>query len=229
MSARYDGKRVLVTCADKYMGPAIAAAFVAEGAAVVTDTDPLQSNDAVAGLLARAGEIDILIANFATGPFRSSVGEIDDEKWHLLFDSLVHPLMRVVRAVSPAWIERRHGKVVAVTSATPMRGADVPGNSAYASARGAQNAFVRAAGLELAAHNIQFNAIGQNFVKNEPYYTAELIDSEAFQRDVIPNIPTRKVADAEETAELALYLASDKCTHMVGQVIPWAGGWVTST
>lgn len=142
---------------------------------------------------------------------------------------MVHPLMRVIRAVSPAWIERKRGKIVAITSATPMRGAGVPGNSAYASARGAQNAFVRAVGLELARHNIQLNAIGQNFVKNDPYYLDEVIESEAFQRDVIPNIPTRKVADAEETTELTLYLASDKCTHMVGQVIPWAGGWVTST
>ena len=68
----------------------------------------------------------------------------------------------------------------------------------------------------------------QNFVKNEPYYPDALIESDDFQRAVIPNIPTGKVADAEETAELALYLASDRCTHMVGQVIPWAGGWVTS-
>jgi 2-keto-3-deoxy-L-fuconate dehydrogenase len=42
-------------------------------------------------------------------------------------------------------------------------------------------------------------------------------------------VPTKKVAEAEETAELALYLASERCTHMVGQVIPFAGGWATTT
>jgi 2-keto-3-deoxy-L-fuconate dehydrogenase len=238
MARRYDGKRVLVTCVGKYMGRPIADGFVAEGAEVIRDDDPLFSNEAVAALLKRAGDIDIVIANFSEDTFRSPVGEIDDANWHALFDAMVHPLMRIVRTISPAWIKRKRGKIIAVTSAAPLRGVPgnmaaalpgVPGNSAYCAARGAQNAFVRSAGLELAPNNIQMNAIAQNFVRNEPYYPDELIESDDFQRQVIPNIPTGKVADAEETAELALYLASDKCTHMVGQVIPWAGGWVTST
>jgi len=42
-------------------------------------------------------------------------------------------------------------------------------------------------------------------------------------------VPTKKVADGAETAELALSLASDLCTHLVGQVIPFSGGWATTT
>ena len=228
MPGRYENKRVLVTCVDKYMGRPIADAFAAEGAAVFEDSDPLVTNEAVDALLSRVGEIDILVANFAEDPFRTRVGQIKDDEWHQLFDAMVHPLMRVVRAVSPAWMERKRGKVVAVTSAAPLRGG-LPGTSGYCAARGAQNAFIRSAGLELAPYNIQVNAIAQNYIRNERYFPDELIESEVFQQKVIPTIPTGKVADAEETAELALYLASDKCTHMVGQVIPWAGGWVTST
>jgi 2-keto-3-deoxy-L-fuconate dehydrogenase len=228
MAGRYDGKRVLVTCVDRYMGRPIADAFLAEGAEVIEDTDLLSTNEAVTALLERAGEIDILVANFAEDPHRTRIGQFDDDDWHALFDVMVHPLMRIVRALAPGWIERKRGKVVAVTSAAPLR-ADVPGTSGYCAARGAQNAFIRAVGLELAQHNIQVNAIAQNFIKNERYYPDDLIQSEVFQRKVIPTIPTRNIADAEETAELALYMASDKCTHMVGQVIPWAGGWVTST
>ena len=228
MPGRYENKRVLVTCVDKYMGRPIADAFKAEGAVVIEDADPLLSNADVDALLKRTGEFDILIANFAEDPHRTRVAQIKDDDWHALFDAMVHPLMRIVRAVAPAWIERKRGKVVAVTSAAPLR-ADLPGTSGYCAARGAQNAFIRAVGLELAPHNIQVNAIAQNFIKNERYYPDSVIQSEVFQQKVIPTIPTRNVADAEETAELALYLASGKCTHMVGQVIPWAGGWVTST
>ena len=106
---------------------------------------------------------------------------------------------------------------------------DRQGRQQRTAARGAQNAFVRSVGLELAPYNIQVNAIAQNYIRNERYFPDDLIQSDVFRQKVLPTIPTGKVADPEETAELALYLASDKCTHMVGQVIPWAGGWVTST
>jgi 2-keto-3-deoxy-L-fuconate dehydrogenase len=228
MAGRYTDKRVLVTCVDKYMGRPIADAFIAEGAEVVEDNDPLATTEAAEALVQRAGEIDILIANFAEDPFRTRIGQVKDDEWHALFDAMVHPLMRIVRAVAPAWIARERGKVIAVTSAAPLRGG-LPGTSGYCAARGAQNAFVRSVGLELAPYNIQVNAIAQNYIRNERYFPDDLIQSDVFRQKVLPTIPTGKVADPEETAELALYLASDKCTHMVGQVIPWAGGWVTST
>ncbi len=122
-------------------------------------------------------------------------------------------------------VAQGHGKIVAVTSASSLRG--IPGYSVYSSARGAQNAFVQAVGQELAAQNVQFNAIAQSFVKNERYFPTEFIESEEFKTQWLPQIPTGKLAEPEETAELTLYLASSKNTHMVGQVIPWAGGWVS--
>jgi 2-keto-3-deoxy-L-fuconate dehydrogenase len=227
MNGRYVGKRVLVTCLEKYMGQVMADAFGAEGAEVITDNGELVTTAEVEELQRRAGHIDILIANFAEDPYRMPVADIEDEAWQNMFEKLVHPLMRVVRAFTPAMVERGSGKVIAITSAAPLRG--IPKASAYCAARGAQNAFVRAVGLELAPHNVQANAIAQNFVKNERYYPDWYIESDKFKENILPTVPSAKVAEPEETAELALYLASDKCTHMVGQVIPWAGGWVTST
>ncbi|GAA5315425.1 MAG: SDR family oxidoreductase [Candidatus Pelagadaptatus aseana] len=227
MSDRFSGKRVLVTCVDRYMGQPIADAFIAEGAEVFTDTSALTTQAQINDLLQRVGEIDVLVANFAEDPNPQSVVAIGDEEIETLFSGMVTPLMRIVRSVVPAFIEQGHGKIVAMTSAAPLRG--IAGYSAYCAARGAQNAFVRAVGLEVAAQNIQFNAIAQNFVKNERYFPDEFIESDFFKEKFLPQIPTGKVAEAEETGELALYLASEKCTHMVGQVIPWAGGWSTTT
>ena len=82
-------------------------------------------------------------------------------------------------------------------------------------------------GLELARANIQVNAIAQNYINNNTYYPDDLLDDAKFIDHVKRNVPTNKVGAAEETAELAAYLASDQCQHMVGQVIPLAGGWVT--
>jgi 2-keto-3-deoxy-L-fuconate dehydrogenase len=225
MNARLQDRRILVTQADRYMGPAIVTLFRDEGAEVLEDVDPLTEPGACDDLIARVGELDVLVANLAHPPRAASVAKIADDEWHALFDHLVHPLMKLLRAVAPAMIARGSGKVVAITSAAPLRG--IPNASGYCAARGAQNAFVRAAGIELAPHNVQFNAVGQNYVRNPTYYPEDLLDDPRFAKHLARHVPSQRVAEGWESAELALFLASDKSDFMVGQVIPFAGGWVT--
>jgi 2-keto-3-deoxy-L-fuconate dehydrogenase len=224
---RYTNKKVLVTTSNRYMGPDIAARFEEEGAEVIRSDNRLLDQQSVDELVASVGEIDILVANFAEPPRTASVEKISDEDWFILFDTLVHPLMRTVRGFAGGMKERKSGKIIAVTSAAPLRG--IPNAAGYCSARGAQNAFVRAVGLELAKSNVQFNAIAQNYISNDTYYPDDFVANEKFKVHLKDFVPTKKVADGVETAELALYLASDRCTHLVGQVIPFAGGWTTTT
>ncbi len=221
------GRRVLVTQAREYMGPAIVARFREAGASVVADDSDLRELDAAARIVASAEPLDVLVANLAEPPRQATVDRIEDADWDRLFQRLVHPLMRLVRAAAPGMVERGHGKMVAVTSAAPLRG--IPKASAYCAARGAQNAFVRAVGLELAPRNVQVNAIAQNYVENDTYYPAELLASERFRGHLERNVPSKRVAKGHETAELALFLASAASDFMVGQVVPFAGGWVTTT
>jgi 2-keto-3-deoxy-L-fuconate dehydrogenase len=225
MGERLLHQRVLVTQAHEYMGPAVVELFRSEGAEVIADTTDLRAPGACERAVAQAGEVSALIANLAHLPLPAPVGDVKDADWHALFEALVHPLMRLVRAAAPAMIARRRGKIVAVTSAAPLRG--IPNTSAYCAARGAQNAFVRAVGLELAPHNVQFNAVAQNYVRNDTYYPKELISTERFQRHLAKNVPAMRVAEGWESAELALFLASDKSDFLCGEVIPFAGGWVT--
>jgi 2-keto-3-deoxy-L-fuconate dehydrogenase len=225
MSDRLRNQRVLVTQAGEYMGPAIIELFRAEGAEVIGDSSDLRQPGACERAVAAAGELSVLIANLAHLPMPAPIADVRDESWHGLFDALVHPLMRLTRAVAPGMVARRRGKIVAITSAAPLRG--IANTSAYCAARGAQNAFVRAVGLELAPHNVQVNAVAQNYVKNDTYFPKDLIASERFQRHLERNVPQKRVAEPWESAELVLFLASDRSDFMAGQVIPFAGGWVS--
>lgn len=228
MPDRLAGKRVLVTSAEAYMGPPIVELFAAEGADVVASTDDLTEAGASERVIEQAGAIDILVANLAeVGERMDFLPGVRDEDWFGFFDRLVHPLMRLTRAALPAMVERRSGKIVAITSAAPLRG--IAGASAYCAARGAQNAFVRAAGLEVARHNVQVNAIAQNYVENVTYYTEEMLADAELMKKMLKVIPAKRLGKGLETAELALFLASDKSDFIVGQVMPFAGGWVTST
>ena len=218
-------RTALISAADTYMGPAIAEKFKSLGIKVVSGSSKSCSQQDIESLVNDAGQIDILVANLALPPHSTPVQEILNEDWQALFDVLVHPLMYLVRAVTPQMLERQAGKIIAVTSAAPLKG--IPNNAAYCAARGAQNGFVKAVGMELARNNIQVNGIAQNYINNDTYYPDDLLQNDKFLDHVRKNVPTNKVGDASETAELAAYLASENCNHVVGQIIPLAGGWVS--
>jgi len=220
-------RKVLVTQSDDYMGPALAERFGEAGAEVIAVPGRITAKSAVDALVAACPEPDVVVANLAAGPSPHVVGEIEDAEWDELFDVMVRPLMWIVRAFAPGMTERGAGKIVAMTSAAPLRG--IPATSAYCAARGAQNAFVRAAGLELARGNVQLNAVAQNYVHNEAYYPDALVATERFQKSLARNVPTQRLAHAHESADLALFLASPKSDFIVGQVVPFAGGWTTTT
>ena len=218
-------RTALITCVDRYMGAAVRDKFEQLGLKVVADHGPVTTQHDCEKLVASVKQLDILVVNLAEPPMTAPVQAIDNADWDKLFDALVHPLMYLVRAVTPHMLARKSGKIIAVTSAAPLRG--IANNSAYCAARGAQNAFIKAVGLELARSNIQVNAIAQNYINNNTYYPDDLLDNAKFLDHVKRNVPTNKIGTPEETAELAAYLASEQCTHMVGQVIPLAGGWTT--
>ncbi|HAG73333.1 MAG TPA: short-chain dehydrogenase [Gammaproteobacteria bacterium] len=207
------------------MGGVIKDKFESLGINVITGGYPMESQESVEALIASAGEIDILVANLAEPPMTGPVQNIQNDDWQKLFDSLVNPLMYLVRAITPQMVERGSGKIIGVTSAAPLKG--IANNAAYCAARGAQNAFLKAVGLELARNNVQVNAIAQNYINNDTYYPDEFLGNAKFLDHVKRNVPTNKIGAAQETAELAAYLASEKCNHMVAQVIPLSGGWVT--
>lgn len=224
MSRRLADKRILITSASSYMGPAIAELFAAEGADLITDDSPLMGPDDASELIERAGDIDILIANLDTPASNARVAAIEDDDWLLGFDAMVHPLMRLVRAATPGMVERGGGSVVAITSSSPLRRMS-PQAVPYVTARAAQNAFVRSAGHQLAKQGIRLNAVAQNFVANDVYYPTEVLANEKFQARLATEVPAARIGEPHETAELALFLASGSSSFIFGQIISQDGGW----
>ncbi|MDH5228275.1 MAG: SDR family NAD(P)-dependent oxidoreductase, partial [Gammaproteobacteria bacterium] len=115
------GKRVLITQADEFMGPALCEVFASAGAEVIADTSSLVEPGAPAELIAGAGRIDVLVANLALAAPATRVNDVTDAEWRDVFAQLVDPLPRLVRAVLPQMIERRAGKVLVMGSAAALR------------------------------------------------------------------------------------------------------------
>lgn len=74
---------------------------------------------------------------------------------------------------------------------------------------------------------MQINAIGQNFVYGG--YPENAMEKPRIRNLVERDVPARRIAEGWEQAELVLFLASQNSNFICGQVVPFAGGWVTST
>ena len=224
MARRLEGKRVVITQASTFMGPAITEVFSEEGAIVVADDSDLTQAEAAQNLIDDAGHIDVLIVNLAGVNPKTSVTDTTDENWSEMFDVMVHPLHRLVRAVMPQMIERRRGKIIIMGSVSARRG--MSNWSAYSAARGAQLAYVQAVGVEVASKNVQVNALAQGFVENPSYFSPEYIETAEF-KERLKSVPAGRLATAREDALFVLFLAGDESDFFVGQVFPFAGGWAT--
>ena len=247
------GKVALITNVSHFMGPAITEEFCREGASVALhDRDEaamkpfaliaerlgrdvlLLSGDlsrsaeadaAVEAVVARFGRLDILVNNNAHPPSGSPVERISDEAWRemqaRLLDEPFYCLRAALRVMRPA----RRGKIINMSSAAAFPG--LANYAAYTAARAGVNGLTRAVGREVARDGVQVNAIAQNYVENPTYFPPALTADPVKLERMVRNIPAGRLARSEESARLAVYLASDDADFFVGQVIPFAGGWVT--
>jgi 2-keto-3-deoxy-L-fuconate dehydrogenase len=249
---RLTGKVTLITNVSTFMGPACAEEFAKEGAvlalhertearaqpalgvarahgreAVVVTGDltvPGEATRVVRAVVARFGRLDILLNNSSHPPGGGPVEETSDETWRSMMAHLLDEPFYCLRAALHAMKRQGHGKIVNFSSAAALPG--LPNYAAYSAGRAGVNGLTKAVGREVARHGIQVNAIAQNFVENPTYFGADLVADPVKLARVVKNVPAGRLARAEESARLAVFLASAEADFFCGQVVPFAGGWV---
>ena len=219
------GKRILVTQANEFMGPAFCEVFTEQGADVVKSCEELSTAAAVEQVVSSAGPIDVLVANLSILAPSTPSSDVGEEEWQSVFAALVDPLPRLIKAVVPLFARRGGGKILVIGSASALRG--MKRASTYSAARGAQLAYVQAVGVELAPQNIQVNAIAQNLVDNPTHFPATVQANPKFQERLAREVPLGRLVMAREDALFAAYLCSEAANCFVGQVFPVSGGWAT--
>lgn len=236
---------VVVTNARHFVGPGSAKVLAGYGARVICHdeafSDPnnrsvfetefprtiavtaQEPEDVISDALSAQGRIDVLISNDAYPAVRAPVDEADPDEMRRAMEALVVWPYRLIGAVVPLMKDAGAGKIIMVTSAAPIRG--LANYSMYATGRGAGNAMVKSLSVELAAANIQVNAIAPNYIENPTYFPPELTENAAAMKKMLSNIPAKRLGQPEEVAELIAFFASDKCGFVTGHVVPISGGW----
>ena len=217
------GRRVLITQADVFMGPALTSVFAELGAEVVGDVRPKLGAAECTSLVAASGSIDTLLVHLAVAAPTTRAVDADEHEWRDVFAHLVDPMPPLVQAVLPQMIARGAGRILVIGSASTLRG--MKRASTYSAARGAQLAYAQALGVELAPFGIRVNAIAQNFVDNPTYFPPDVQADPRFRERLLREVPLGRLVSAREDAMFAAYLCSDAADCFVGQVFPVSGGW----
>ncbi len=247
------GKIALITNVSEFMGPAITEEFCREGAAVALHdrdeaaakplaaiaaglgrdalvlggdlTRPAEADRVVDAVVARFGRLDILVNNSANPPTSSPTEHVTDTQWRDMMSRLLDEPFYCLRAALRVMRPAKRGKIINMSSAAAFPG--LANYAAYSAARAGVNGLTRAVGREVARDGIQVNAIAQNYVENPTYFPPSLTSDPQKLARMVKNIPAGRLARSEESARLAVYLASEDADFFVGQVVPFSGGWVT--
>ncbi len=187
----------------------------------VTDPDAVRMG--VAGILDRWGRVDSVFSN-AGNQNRKPFLDYRPEEWQSLWHTHVNGAFNVCQAVLPAMVERRHGRIILMSSVAAFgsRGTISP----YATAKGGLAAMTRALAVEYGPHGITSNAIAPGFVATE--FTTAMQRNEAFQRYIETDVPARRWGVPDDIAGLAVFLAGPAGQFINGQVIPVDGGLLAS-
>jgi NAD(P)-dependent dehydrogenase (short-subunit alcohol dehydrogenase family) len=161
------------------------------------------------------GRVDILCNNAGASSALRPFAEMTEEDWQ--FDVGVNLIgqMRVARAVLPHMMERHYGRIINTSG-----GQGIPGISVYGAAKGGIVQFTRALAKEVARYGVIVNAVGPGLGQTGLVWRAprEMLEDE------INTSPLGRLCTPEDVAPVVAFLASDRCSYMVGQLVQLGAG-----
>jgi len=242
------GKVALVTGGTSGLGRAIATALLGEGAEVhvadinlssaqnvpefavanarlismdVGDAEGVQH--VVDAIAADRGRIDILVNCAGILKTRTLV-ESTIADWDDVAKVNLSGVYYCSKAVLPAMIAQRYGKIINIASVSSAKGGGQFGNVLYGTTKAGVVAFTQGFARELGPYGINVNAISPGVIEGTPM-TAGLMTAEVRQR-IVDAVPLRRLIQPAEVARTALFLASDVSRGVTGHTLVVDAGFL---
>jgi len=233
------GKVAVITGSSRGIGLATAQLFSDEGAHVVMNgrkrdaldeavamtggaigvdgsvADPAVAEAMVAAALKHFGRVDIAVANAAAPNRPASVTDMGDDQWERALKANLSGAFYLLRAAGRVMVEQGGGSVILVGSIAGTSG--LAGQAAYSASKGGLIGLMAAAAKDLGVAGVRVNVLLPSALTRS---------SEAgWGRDGLSKLsPLNRAGAPAESAQLAVFLGSDRSTFVTGETINVDGG-----
>lgn len=222
-----------VAVADIAGADALARTLAGEGLAAEAHRLDVSDDASIAGVIdavvGRHGGIDVLVN--AAGIFHAAaLADTERADWRRVFEVNVIGLAAMIAATTPHMIGRKHGRVINIASIGGRRADEK--TPVYSASKAAVISITQSAALDLIRHGIAVNAIAPGPVATAMWqdidrdFSRRYLGQEAgaFSDRAAQATPAGRIADPEDIASVALFLASGASGHVIGQTINVDGG-----
>jgi NAD(P)-dependent dehydrogenase (short-subunit alcohol dehydrogenase family) len=248
---RLQGKTAIVTGGRRGIGRAIALAMAGEGADVViadivVDDGKLEgvaeeiknkgrrcrimrvdisSRSEVEEMARRAveafGRIDILVNCAGVWIPGENLIECPEAHWDRVIDTNLKGTYLCCQAVGKVMMGQGNGNIINLSSQVGLNPGT--GAGAYSISKAGIIMLTRQLALELAGNNIRVNALAPGIVKTD--FNIDIWKNPEAERQLSLGVPLGRLAEPEDIAGAALFLASEDSGYITGATIPVDGGW----
>jgi 3-oxoacyl-[acyl-carrier protein] reductase len=175
-----------------------------------------QAGKLIEDVLADFGQIDAVVNN--AGITRDNLLlRMGEEDWDAVMNTNLKSVYNICKQVLRPMLKQRSGSIINMSSIVGVAGQ--AGQSNYAASKAGIIGFSKSMAKEVGTRGIRVNAIAPGFIETD--MTAEL--PEATREAYLGQIPMKRMGQASEIADVALWLASDGSSYVSGQVISVCG------
>ncbi|MEZ4982808.1 MAG: 3-oxoacyl-[acyl-carrier-protein] reductase [Saprospiraceae bacterium] len=175
-----------------------------------------QAEQLIADVLAEFGKIDVLINN--AGVTRDTLMlRMSEEQWDEVMEINLKSVFNLTKHALKPMLKNRGGSIINMSSVVGVFGN--AGQANYAASKAGIIGFSKSIAKEVGSRNIRCNAIAPGFIETEMTEVLDDKTKEAF----LAGIPMKRLGQADEVADVCVFLGSDMSTYISGQVVSVCG------